>query len=161
MGTVYKKTYTKPLPPGAEMRTRKGVRFAMWRTSKGAKRTGKVTTGQNGKPRVLLRAATYTAKYRDGSGRIVEKATGCRDEAAARAVLVELVKRSEQVRSGILTPAQEQVAGQQNVQLQEHFQAYVAHLRAKGISAVHLSNTEHNLHRISRGVRVHATGPPK
>jgi hypothetical protein len=30
MGTVYKKTATKPLPPGANIIVRKGRRFAEW-----------------------------------------------------------------------------------------------------------------------------------
>ncbi|MCH7885841.1 MAG: hypothetical protein IIC01_11410 [Planctomycetes bacterium] len=34
-GTVYKKTYTKPLPPDAEAFTRKGERFARWKDAKG------------------------------------------------------------------------------------------------------------------------------
>jgi hypothetical protein len=31
MGSVFKKTYTKPLPAGAELFSRKGQRFARWK----------------------------------------------------------------------------------------------------------------------------------
>jgi len=149
MGTVYKKTYTKPVPLDAELFTRKGDRHARWRTASGKRRTAEVTRGEDGSQRVILEAGTYTAKYRDGSGRVVERSTGCRDEAAARAVLAELEKRAEQVRSGIITPAQEEVAEHQDVPLSEHFGAYLAHLRAKGVSDVYRANAEHNLQRIS------------
>lgn len=48
MGTVYKKSYTKPLLKGAELFTRKGQRFARWKDSKGRKRTAKLTVGGTG-----------------------------------------------------------------------------------------------------------------
>jgi len=31
MGTVYRKTFTKPLPAGAKIIVRKGERFAKWK----------------------------------------------------------------------------------------------------------------------------------
>ena len=38
VGTVYRKTYTKPLPATAEILTRKGERLARWKDSKGKTR---------------------------------------------------------------------------------------------------------------------------
>jgi hypothetical protein len=35
MGTVYRKTFTKPLPPGAELFTRKGQQLARWKIYQG------------------------------------------------------------------------------------------------------------------------------
>jgi hypothetical protein len=35
MGSVFKKTVTRPLPPGAEIIQRKGVRLARWRDASG------------------------------------------------------------------------------------------------------------------------------
>jgi hypothetical protein len=93
VATVYRKTFTKPLPSGAETFTRKGEKFARWKDAKGKTRTANVTTGKDGSERLLIEAKTFTAKYRDGSGIVREVATGCRDETAARAVLAELVKR--------------------------------------------------------------------
>ena len=43
MGTVYRETYTKPLPDDAERFTRKGERFARWTDKGGRKRTERVT----------------------------------------------------------------------------------------------------------------------
>jgi hypothetical protein len=44
MGTVYRKTATKPLPAGAKMITRKGERLGEWTDTKGKRRTAPVTT---------------------------------------------------------------------------------------------------------------------
>ncbi len=81
MGTIFKKTFTKPLPVDAKIVSREGERLAQWKTAKGKARTAPLTLGEDGSERILITAGTYTAKYRDGSGLVQEVATGCRDEA--------------------------------------------------------------------------------
>src|SRR4051812_36581680 len=103
MGTVFKKTFTKPLPAGATIIVRKGERLGQWQDAKGKTRTTPVTVGQDGTDRILITAGTFTAKYRDGSGLVQEVTTGCRDEAAARSILTEMERRAEKVRGKILT----------------------------------------------------------
>ena len=44
MATVYKKTFTKPLPTNAETFARKGERFARWKDAKGKTRTATLTS---------------------------------------------------------------------------------------------------------------------
>ena len=68
MGTVFKKTATKPLPAGAKIIVRKGQRLAEWIDAKKKRRTAPVTAGRDGTDRIVVTARTYTAKYRDGSG---------------------------------------------------------------------------------------------
>ena len=68
MGTVYKETYTKPIPEDAELITRKGERFVRWTDKRGRKRTARVTTTKAGVQRLVIEASTYTARYRDGLG---------------------------------------------------------------------------------------------
>ena len=74
MGAVYKPTYTKPLPDGAELFTRNGERFARWTDGRGRKRTAKVTVPKRGKHagkmRVVRECGTYTAKYRNGANQV-------------------------------------------------------------------------------------------
>ena len=142
MGAVYRKTYTKPLPVSAEMFTRKGERFARWKDSKGKTRTAPLTVGRDGSDRIVVKAGTYTAKYRDGSGIVQEKATGCRDETAARSVLAELERRAELVKANVMTAADDSIADHQDTPLAEHFGGYVTHLRAKGTSDVHIADTK-------------------
>jgi len=113
MATPFRNTFTKPLPEGAEPFTRKGEQFARWTDGKGKTRTEKVTTGKDGLPRLLIEANTYTPKYRDGMGIVREAATGCRDETAPRNVLAGLLKRAENVKSGITTAPQDAVIDHQ------------------------------------------------
>ena len=103
MGTVFKRTATKPLPVGAELFARKGERFARWKTPKGKTKTAPVVIPTEGKfagqERIVAETPTFTAKYRDGAGLLQTVATGCRDETAARAVLGGLERRAELVHS--------------------------------------------------------------
>jgi len=154
MGTVYRETYTKPLPAEAEVFTRKGDRFARWRDGRGRKHTAKVTTTAAGE-RVVIEAGTYSAKYRDGSGVVRKVSTGCRSLDAAKAVLVELETRADKVRSGKWTAAEDAVLDHQTTPLDRHVSAYLDHLRAKRgkggkpkVSPRHAANVEHNLSRI-------------
>jgi len=148
MATVFRKTYTKPLPEGAELFTRKGQRFARWKDAKGKARTDRVTAGKDGSPRLLIEAGTFTAKYRDGAGVVREVATGCRDEQAARGVLHQLLARAENVRGGYVTAEQDRIADHQRAVTTEHVAAYIDHLRAKGVTAARIKQTENRLHRV-------------
>jgi len=150
MGAVYRKSYTKPLPPDAQIVTSKGKRIARWRPHGGGRiRTAPLTTGANGQSRIRITSKTYTAKYRDGADIVREVATGCRDEGAARAVLADLEKRAELVRANVITTEQESIADQQTIPLADHIGAYVEHLRGKGASGSHISDWERSLRRIA------------
>ncbi len=155
MGTVYKESYTKPLPPDAELFSRKERRFARWRDRRNRKRTARVTTNAAGADRVLIEAGTFTAKFRDGCGIIRKAATGCRTLDAARAVLTELETRADKVRSGVRTAAEDAVIDHQMTPLGGHIAAYLDHLRTKRgkgakpkVSPKHVANVEHSLSRI-------------
>ncbi len=124
MGTVYKKSATRALPPDAELFVRKGERLARWKDAKGQTRTAPVTTGRNGNDRVVIVARTYMAKYRDGSGVVREVTTGCRGETAARQVLAELERRADKVRSGIRTAAEDSAVDHMAMAIETHFVAY-------------------------------------
>ncbi len=47
MGNVYKKTYTKPLPAGAQIIVYKGQRHAEWKDAKGKTRTAPLTAAED------------------------------------------------------------------------------------------------------------------
>ena len=149
MGTVFKKTFTKPLPAGAEIFERKGQRFAVWKDSKSKKRTAPLTVGADGTDRITTEAGTFTAKYRDGSGIVHETATGCRDGDAARKVLGDLERRSELVKAGVMTAADDAVADHSSTPLSQQVAAYIAHQRAKDLNAVRIFNTESRLTRLN------------
>src|SRR4051794_23088022 len=140
MGSVFRKSFTKPVPPGAEIIARQGVRLARWRDAKGKLRTAPLTTGRDGADRIRDESSTYFARYRDGDGIVVEAATGCRDETAARQVLADLERRAERVRAGLLTPAEARTAGHMTKPLADHAAAYVESMGARGVIPTHRDN---------------------
>src|SRR5262249_54414709 len=133
MGSVFKKTVTRPLPPGAEIVVRQGVRLARWRAGKGMMRTAPLTIGRDGSERIREESSTYYAKYRDHTGVIVEVPTGCRDKSAAQRVLSDLERRAERVRSGLLTPAEDRMAEHLTITIAEHIEAYIASMESRGV----------------------------
>ena len=178
---------TKPIPAGAELFEHQGQPWARWRDKNGKNRsapvthgpggtpripdrvrwtdsTGKVRTAKatldaSGKPRVAEEASTYTAAYRDHSGVIVRRATGCRDATAARARLNEWEKQTEHVKAGILTPGQHEASKAADVPIGEHVAAYLDHLAAKAVhgrrvSASHLDNVKRQLNRLIKDLKV-------
>jgi len=149
MATVYRKTYTKPRPKNAETFARKGERLARWKDAKGKTRIAKLTTGQDGTERIIVEAATFTAKYRDGAGVVREMPTGCRTKDGALSVLNDLTDRAEHVRSGVLSKAQADIADHQHTKLADHIDAYGDSLRSSGVTDMHRKNTLGYLRRLA------------
>lgn len=148
MGSVFKKSFTKPVPADVETFVRKGQRFARWQDSKGRTRTAPLTTGKDGSQRLLIESPVYIAKWRDGDGIVREQSTGCRDETAARGVLADLERRAELVKAKVITSAEDRVADHQATPLTDHISAYLAHLDASGVSGKHRYETERRLQRV-------------
>jgi len=148
MGTVFKKSITRPLPPGAEIITRQGVRLARWRDGKGKIRTAPVTTGQNGADRIRDESATYVGRYRDGNGLVVEVSTGCRDKTAAQSVLADLERQAEKVRAGLITPAEARVSEHLARPITEHVEDFLSSLAASGATSKHVRESHRILKRI-------------
>ncbi len=138
MAHVYRKTYTKPVPIGAEFFTRRGARMVRWTAANGKTKMARVTvpeTGPNaGTERLLLESATYTARYKDQDGILREKPTGCRELVNANRVLADILKHVEQAKAGVLTKAELAQADHQKAMLAEHFARYEEHLHGKGVT---------------------------
>src|SRR6516165_1833122 len=149
MGSVLKKTYTKPLPSGAETFVRKGQRFARWKDRNGKARTAALTTGEDGSDRIAIESSKWFAKYRDGAGVVRVVPTSCRDETAARRVLADLERKAELVRSGVMSVAEAAIGERQAAPLTEHFAAFDTHLRAKGVTRIHREDTGRYLQRLA------------
>ena len=149
MGSVFKKTFTKAIPPGAEIIVRKGERFARWK-AKGKTRTAPLTTGEGGADRVVIESPFYVAKYRDGVGVVHVDSTGCRDETAARQVLADLERRAELIRSGVMTSAEAATGNHQFTPFAEHVADYLAHLDAKGACDFHRSERNRQLRHLAK-----------
>ncbi len=150
MGSVFKKTFTKRLPTGAAISTRKGQQWASWKDAKGRSQSA-IVTSKSGQDRIAKLASTYTAKYRDGQGRLREVATGCRDFTAAKKVLADLEKRADQVRSGIRSAAEDAVVDHQRIDLQTHVAAFLIDLGTRSTSQVHQQNVKRCIDRVVAG----------
>jgi integrase len=149
MGSVFKKTVTRPMPPGAETIVRQGVRLARWKASNGRTKTAPITTGRDGAERIRDESGTYFARYRDGI--VIEAATGCRDESAARQVLANLERRSERVRSGLITSAESRIVEHLTTPIAEHVAGYITSLEASGASPKHVGETRRVLKSVLDG----------
>jgi len=150
MGTVFKPFVTRSLPEGAEIVNRAGKPVAVWVDGVGKKRQAPATAGET--PRIRVRGGTYTAQFNDGAGVVRRVATGCKSLDAARAVLADLERRAEHVKSGVLTVAEANVADHADTPVVEHLEAYVAALarkRGKGarrtVSPQHVANVDYTL----------------
>jgi hypothetical protein len=84
MGTVFRKSWTAPLPPGAEIVEQRGKSIARYRIRSGKLRTAEVFTAADGRVRMRGTTKSYIAKFRDAAGYWIERPTGCSDETAAR-----------------------------------------------------------------------------
>lgn len=148
MGTVFRKAWTAPLPPGAEIVAQRGRRLARWRLRSGKLRTAEVIEGRDGSLRIRGATRTYIAKYRDAAGIWREHPTGCRDETAARAVLAQLQRRAELIRAGVMTNAEDAASDHGRSPLAKHTAAYIDHLKAKGCAPHRIAQVKSRLERI-------------
>jgi integrase len=168
MGSVFKKTVTRALPPGAEVAERTEttkvrladgaettvrvrVRLARWRDRKGRMRSATVTTGKDGFDRIRVESGTYFARYRDGNNHVVELPTGCRDKTAAQSVLVDLERKGERVRAGLLTSAESRTAEHLATPIGEHLAAYVTSLEASGATPKHVAESRRVIESVLEG----------
>lgn len=153
MGMLVRKPYTMPIPAGAEIVERDGQRIARWRLRNGQLRSAEVVDCQDGVPRVRGRSKFYMARFRDGNGQVVDGATNCRDDVAARAVLTQLERRAELVRRGVMTVAEGDAADHAGAPLSRRVDTYECHLRAKGSDPRRISMLRARLERLARECR--------
>jgi len=154
MGSVFRKTVTKPLPKGAEIFVRKGERFARWKDRKGKTKTVPVTVGQDGSDRIAITSGTYTAKYRDGDGILRETKTGCRSRDGALSVLRDLTNTAEKVKAKILTSDEAKITNHQSTPLTEHIKAYITYLTPRA-NTDRVNSTESRLNECAEACNWH------
>jgi len=124
MARMFRQTYTKPLPEGAEIFTRKGKRYARFKSGKGNTVTAPLT--QDCK-KAIVETAKWYIEYRSAEG-VLRKVAGFTDRKATEQRAAELEKDAERVRSGYKPKEHEQL----NRPLAEHLQEYGQYLLDKG-----------------------------
>lgn len=154
MGMLFRKGYTMPVPSGAEIVERDGKRIARWRLRNGQQRSAEVVDCADGKLRVRGQSQFFIARYRDGTGRVVDVPTNCREAVAARRVLADLERRAELVRGGVLTQEEDDAVAYAAQPLSKHLDAYVRYLKAKGGDPRRISMLRSRLERLFRECRL-------
>jgi integrase len=144
---IYRKQYTVPVPRGAEFFNRGGQRHARWTDRYGRRRTARVTQGRDGTDRLILETNTLLVKFRDAAGVVHEVSSGCRTKTAAEGVQADLRQRTELVRAGVLTQAEDTASRHTGTPAPAHVDAYLEHL-ALHASPTHVLNVRRQLHRL-------------
>ena len=109
MGTIFRRTERRPVPQKATIVVKDGQRLARWR-SRGKAHSAVIELASDGSESVVVESGTYIAKYRDHTGRVIERSTGCREETTARHKLGQWEREQEQIHSGILDAGQLETA---------------------------------------------------
>ncbi|MHB1426380.1 MAG: hypothetical protein ACYC3I_24725 [Gemmataceae bacterium] len=133
MVSLRKIPYTKPLPAGAEVITRKGKRVARWIDGKHRPRAAEVTEDGT---RIRQLSRKWYGSYVDVDGveRCVPLAT---DKTAAGQMLAELVRKAELGKAGIVDP----FAEHRQRPLSEHVADWQSALTASGATGKHVRQT--------------------
>ena len=140
MGTVFQKTYTRPVPATAEVvaiKGKKARRIARWKS--GAKRLeAEVTTTDDGRDVVRVKSTTYYAKYRNADDEVVTVPTGCRDREMAKQCDFEAGEGGGPHPGRRGDPGRDAPARRMGEPIDQHIDAYLATLAG---SAMHRQNT--------------------
>jgi integrase len=142
---IVKMTYTKPLPASAEIFKRKGETWARWKDAQGEKCEGKLS--KDG-AKVLIKSSVWTAKYRDASGKLITRSTGCKTKDGALRLLAKWQAEVEKVKCGVLSQAETYVSCWTADYLERHINDYKCHLSTKGTTERHIEDRETQLKRV-------------
>ncbi len=146
MATIYREKYRRPLPEGAVISERRGVKIARWTDDMGRAQVAKLE--KDGK-RVVFKYENWFARYRDANGQVRRVSTGCRDEQTARQVLANLISDVEKVKSGIMTHDEARVGTHAEIPLDQHVEDYLTHLRACERTPEHIRDTGNAIARVA------------
>ena len=147
MGTIFRRVERRPIPKAATVIEKDGQRFARWRT-RGKLRTVLIEVDADGSEVVAVQSAIYVAKYRDHTGRVVERSTGCRDETTARHKLAQWEAETEQIHAGVLDPAALEIARASTGTIEVHLDAYGQSLIANAVTPPYRANAMRAVRRL-------------
>lgn len=154
MATIYRKKYPIPMPPGAEIVTRRGQKLARWQSGKGQVRTAEVLDDKH----VQFVSDCWYVRYRDADGVMRRETTGCRDKQAAEKFLADILAGVDKVKAGVMS-AEEMAAGDRVEEpIGRHVDDYLAQLavktvRGRRVSPKHVAHVREQLDRVVRECR--------
>jgi len=127
-------SFTRPIPPSAEIIEKDGKRFARFRTGRGKLMNAPVTADGNS---IRLRSRKWYGDYRNAAG-LRERVPLATDRTAAEQMLAALVKRAERAKVPDLQDPFEQ---HHSRPLAEHLEDYRRYLLAEGNCQQYVAKT--------------------
>ncbi|MFC1635847.1 tyrosine-type recombinase/integrase [Planctomycetota bacterium] len=143
MARIFRHTYTKLLPKGAEVFTRKGKRYARFKDAKGKTTTAPLS--QDGM-KIIRETTKWYIEYKNADD-IIKRVAGFTDRKATEQRAAELEKEAERVRSGYKPKEHNQL----NRPLVEHLKEYKDCLLNKGNTAKQAQQVHNRALRIIKG----------
>lgn len=98
MASVFRPSYTIPIPSGAEYLTIKGAVHARWTKKDQGKISGPVTKN---KKSILVKSKKYYVRYRDENG-LEKKEVGFEDKMATEELARKIQTRIDRIKSGLV-----------------------------------------------------------
>jgi len=151
MGTLRRRTVHRPVPKSAIFTQKNGRTFAKWK-SRGKWHTAPVTESEDGARTVAVETGTYSARFKDHTGKTVERSTGCREETNARQKLAKWEKEAEQIRAGVLDAGELDTARTAAGPIEPHLADYLQSLVVSQVSDVYKANSDRSIRRLMREV---------
>ena len=143
MARIFRHTYTKSLPEGAEVFTRKGHKYARFKDAKGKMITAPISKdGQ----KIILETSKWYIDYRNADGAIQRRA-GFTDRKATEQLASDLERTAEHIRSGYKPKEHEQLGRP----LAEHLKDFKDNLHNKGTTQQHVNLTYNRAKAVIEG----------
>lgn len=132
MASIFRRTYKRPIPDGAEILTRKGQRIARWKDKRG--RTKSAPLAEDGK-QIVLEYRQWYIEYEGTGGRRI-RVKGYTDREATEALARDKEKLAARIRQGCVTVDMDR----HSMEMGEAIAAWVDDLRRRGKSDGYVYN---------------------
>ncbi|MDY3555746.1 site-specific integrase [Gemmata sp. JC717] len=155
MGSLFRRTLRRAVPQAATITNKNGQPVARWR-SRGKWQTAPVVEYDDGSRSVELETGTYYGRFKDHTGRTVERSTGCRDEANARQKLAAWEREAEQIRAGVLDASELNTARAASGPILPQLSAYLQSLVVSEASDIYRANANRAVRRLCDELKLEA-----
>jgi integrase len=145
MASVFKQTYKRPIPPGAEIITRKGAKLARWKDKRGRAQTAPLSEEGD---RIVLEYKCWYIAYEDHTGKRVV-VQGYTDRQATEQKARDLERDAAQRREGLVTVDRDKA----DMPFGEALDAYLVDLERLGRDETYRYNIRKLLEKLSRECR--------
>src|SRR5262245_14534154 len=143
MASIFKPTYTKPIPEGAQIITKDGKRFAKFKDRRGRQVQAPLTEDGT---KILLESKKWYVKYKDADGK-EQKVPGSTDRGATEQKAADLERRAARRATGLVDPYEDH----RKRPLAEHLADFRAALKAKGNTPEYVALVLGRLEAIAEG----------